>query len=490
MINKIPGIIGLLLGVSAIVVASVYPAKTLETTLIAVAASVLLIWFLISRVEAFKTFSARRTAYLRLNTLLMIVFFIFIVILLNLIIRQYYLRYDYSSEKKYSLAPQSEVVAKNIDHDVQVMFFGTESAREFKRMFNMLESYRYLNKKIVYDMYDLDRVPLIANKYGVNDYNTVVVRSGDKTVTAKGVDEETLTNLLIRVTRKKSLKIGYLEGHNEHPLRDESRNGYSVIARKMEDIGYRVEPVSLLSSGGVPWDTDVLIIAGPGAMMTDEENRMLSDYRNRGGKFLILINSPDQLRHFLASLGLEVSRYPVYDPVNVAGTDPSVPLVTRYYASPVTRNFGLSTVYPGAYEVNLVSRDVGYKYEIFARSSRESWFEMNGDGIRQKEEEDGRQVIGAVLSHKDELMKVVVFGDSDFASNAYVSVSGNKSLFLNAVNWLAGEGAFTEVSPGKKDFIPMFITDEQSKLLRFIPLGIPLIIVIAGTLVWYRRRAL
>lgn len=35
--------------------------------------------------------------------------------------------------------------------------------------------------------------------------------------------------------------------------------------------------------------------------------------------------------------------------------------------------------------------------------------------------------------------KLVVFGDVDFASNAYLNLSGNSDLFLNTVSWLAEE---------------------------------------------------
>jgi len=340
MVNRIIGITGFFLGVATIVIATVYPARTAEITILAIAASGLLIWFFISHFDVLRNFSSRRTAYLRLNTVLMIVFFIFIVTLLNLIANQYYFRYDYSTAKKYSLAPQSRVVAKNIDSEIKVMFFGIERSKEFKTMYNLLESYRYLNRNIVYEMYDLDRVPLIAKKYSVKDYNTIVVTRGDRVTADIGADEQTITNILIRATRERVLNIGYLTGHNEHPLREDSRSGYSRIAGMMEDLGYNVHPVNLLSEGGVPWKTDVLIIASPEEALTDRENEMLLEYRKRGGKFLILINSPRQLRPFLGSLGLGVSKYPIYDAQNVAGTDPSAPVVTKYYNSPVTRNFG------------------------------------------------------------------------------------------------------------------------------------------------------
>jgi hypothetical protein len=74
----------------------------------------------------------------------MVVFFIFIVVLLNLIIRQYYLRYDMTSLKKFSLSQQGEKVALGIKDDVHIDFFGVEGNQEFKRAGELLEAYRYV----------------------------------------------------------------------------------------------------------------------------------------------------------------------------------------------------------------------------------------------------------------------------------------------------------------------------------------------------------
>jgi len=147
----------------------------------------------------------------------------------------------------------------------------------------------------------------------------------------------------------------------------------------------------------------------------------------------------------------------------------------------------------GVYEVrnNPKVNMAGLRYEFLIWSSNDAWFEMNGDGIKQKDEEEGNMVFAVLIAHVEELMKVIVFGDSDFASNADINVGGNTDLYLNVSNWLLGEGGFVQVSAPKSEFIPMFVTVEQARILRIIiTIGIPLVIIIAGTVVWYRRRAL
>lgn len=493
MINRLVGILGLIFGVSALVVGSLYPAKTVVTSAFALTGFVLLSFFFISHFEAFKTFSRKRSSHLKINTVLMVVFFVFIIVLLNLIIRQYYFRYDMTSIRKFSLSPPGKKVALSIQDEVNINYFGVEGNMEFKRASELLEAYRYLNKHIVYELHDLDRAPLLANKYDVKDYGTFVVESAGKVVQAAGVNEQTVTNLLISGTRKNILNVRFLEGHGEKDISDDGRQGYSTIAGKLKDIGHNVSSLNLISTGTVPIDTDLLVIVSPESELSEQEYTMLSDYKARGGKLLVLIDNPNQMRSYIVSFGLKTSQYPVYDPVNVAGTDPSTPLVRRYFKNPVIGDFSLTTVFPGVHEVrnNSKVRMEGLSYTILIISSRDAWFEINGDGIMQKDEEEGNQAFAILVSQENELMKLIVFGDSDFASNAYINVGGNADLFIVVTNWLLGEGGLVQASAPKSEFIPMFVTVEQARFLKLlIPIGIPLIIIIAGTAVWYRRRSL
>ena len=493
MINKLVAIIGLILGIGALVVGSLYPTKTVVIVVLALAGTVLLSVFFITHFEALKAYSRKRSSHLRLNTVLMVVFFVFITVLLNLTIRQYYFRYDMTSIGKFSLSSQGETVAKRIESDVRIDYFGIDGNSDFIRAEELLEAFRYLNKHVIYELHDLDRSPLLARKYNISNYGTFVADSGRKILKAEGIGEQMLTNLLIRVTRKSTQKIRFLEGHGEKRINDNGRSGYSSVAEKLRAIGHDVASLNLLSEGEIPQDTDLLVIPSPQSELSSDEYIMIEEYRSKSGKLLVLIDSPKQMKNYLLSLGLKTSEYPVYDPVNVAGTDPSTPLVNRYFRNPVIGDFSLTTVFPGVYEVrnNPKVNMEGLSYEFLVRSSRDAWYEMNGDGIMQKDEEYGNMVLAIMIAHAEELMKIIVFGDSDFASNAYLNVGGNTDLFLVVTNWLLGEGGLAQVSAPQSEFIPMFVPVEQARLLKIIiTIGIPLVIIIAGTVVWYRRRAL
>lgn len=490
--NIVVGSTGLLLGICSLVCAVFFPSNSALTAGLAMLSLMLLFWLSIVNRHEINCLARKQSTVLRLNNAAMIVLFLFSVIMVNLILRQYYFRVDISSSHHYTLAPQSNLVANSLDREVEILFFGTEGSKEFQRVHDLLEMYRYLNKKIVYSLYDLDRVPLKAKEFQVTDYNTLVLRSADRTISSKGAGEEAITNLLIRGTRRKALTVRYLLGHNERTLSETDRDGYGKIIGQLSAQGFQVQPLDLKGADLKVGDTDLLIVAAPKVEMPNDEYRKVWRYLEDGGKALVLVDGPDQADQLIRGIGVSASPEPVYDARNVAGSDPASPLVTSYPDTPITRGFGLSTVYPGVHALRYrEGLMLDYKFEPLVMTSDENWLEKHGNRTREADEADHPLTIAAIVSHPNKLMKVVIFGDSDFVSNTYLGVAGNANLFLNTVSWLCGEGSLISVAPVKTEFVPMIISDRQSRLIALLaPVGVPLFIFAAGAVIWFKRRRL
>lgn len=495
MLNRSSIIIGIAgggLGLLALAYASIYPAHTFIIAVMATIALLLIGWFVRSWLPQMRGSFRRQATYLRINNLMVLVLALFSVVLTNLIVKQYYHRSDFSTTRRFTLSQQSSLVARSVERETEIMFFGAEGGKEQRRMRELMEMFRYLNKRITYTFYDLDRSPLKAKEFNVVEYNTLVFRSGEKTAVARGADEETVTNLIIRGMRRKAIIIGYLQGHNEHTLSTTERDGYGKVAGQLTAQGYTVKTVDLRGETINPTLIDLLVIAAPKVELAGQEYDILWDFREKGGKLLVLVDGPDQLAPFLKTFGLHISASPVYDISNVAGTDPSSPLVNSYVDTPITRNFGLSTVFPGVHAIeHKENMMLGFRFDPFVSTSAGNWFETNGNYRKDPDEIAHPQPIAAAVSHPEKLVKMVIFGDSDFATNAYSGVAGNANLFINSVNWLCGEGALVSMAPAKVEFVPMVVSEQQARILRVIaPVGAPLFFVIAGIVVWLRRRRL
>lgn len=91
-----------------------------------------------------------------------------------------------------------------------------------------------------------------------------------------------------------------------------------------------------------------------------------------------------------------------------------------------------------------------------------------------------------------ETAKLVVIGGSTFVNNMYVNLLGNKDLFLNTVNWLAGEEKLISIRPKEKQLYPfsfLFLTDRQMRIIFLTTVVIqPALVLIIGLIVYVRRR--
>jgi ABC-type uncharacterized transport system involved in gliding motility auxiliary subunit len=85
--------------------------------------------------------------------------------------------------------------------------------------------------------------------------------------------------------------------------------------------------------------------------------------------------------------------------------------------------------------------------------------------------------------------RVVVFGDSDFATNAYGGVPGNPNLFANAVSWLAQQENLIAIRPKAPDDRRVTMTARQQQMVAVTSvLVMPLLVFAAGIYTWWRRR--
>jgi WD40 repeat protein/ABC-type uncharacterized transport system involved in gliding motility auxiliary subunit len=129
------------------------------------------------------------------------------------------------------------------------------------------------------------------------------------------------------------------------------------------------------------------------------------------------------------------------------------------------------------------------------QTSTQSWGETNPVAGVAQDEADLPGPLTLAASSEDSLGggRVVVVGDADFASNTALQQEsfGNLDLFINAVNWLTEEEELINILPRSTGFR----TFERlaDPIVALIGLSgtclLPIIVVMAGLMVWMQRRA-
>jgi hypothetical protein len=85
--------------------------------------------------------------------------------------------------------------------------------------------------------------------------------------------------------------------------------------------------------------------------------------------------------------------------------------------------------------------------------------------------------------------RIVVLGDSDFMTDLDIANAGNAVLAGNAFNWLAARDTLVGIPPRDVEQVSLFLTQQQMRnLLLLVLVVMPGAAILAGILVWRRRR--
>ncbi len=180
------------------------------------------------------------------------------------------------------------------------------------------------------------------------------------------------------------------------------------------------------------------------------------------------------------------------------GAGPEIPLVSQYGTHAITERFNVMTFFPLARSIAPAEEvEGGLNVTDLLTTSAQSWGESDLDnteaGFDPEQDLGGPVTIGVVITKnldENEKTRLVVFGDSDFASNSFFGQAGNGNLFLNTVSWLAEDESFISVRPKVPEDRRLTLTQSQGRITFYISLVLlPLSIVAAGISVWMKRRS-
>jgi len=261
--------------------------------------------------------------------------------------------------------------------------------------------------------------------------------------------------------------------------------------------------VDLLREPRVPPGCTVLLVPGPTVGFSGAADRAVSAWVEQDGRLLLLADPAAEepvLEDLLADLAIRVERGVVFegDGSNVVGGDVTAPIVTRYpSASPVTRRLA-PTFFPLVQAV-LVGEpdDDALTVATLATTSDTSYLERDPvtPEFDPRHDVGGPVPIAAVAdrSRVDGVdvrrTRVMVVGDVDFASDAFLDEAGNAQLVRQAVAWLAESEDLVAISPNLPADRPLRLTDARLTYARLLTVGvIPALFLLAGALVWALRR--
>jgi len=472
----------------------------------------------------------------KLDRILSLLLAVVVVVLINIIALTNSARVDLSSRQFYKLSERTIGLLKGLDKTVKVYVLFHKDDRLRTDIENLLDEFQYYSRNVEVEWVDpssdMSRAKELAKKYSFNTANVVVFVSDGRHIIKKVSDiaafkkeknrkepvysafkgEQAFFSAIQELLQEKRPAAYFLVGHGEHRLKEFGNTGYSRIGMAMLNDNIDLKELLLTNKERVPKDAGVLIIAGPRKRLHPAEVEMIEEYLKRSGRVLVMLNAMNTtgLEPMLRRWGVKLRNDIVIDPENtLKGSDV---YVKTYYKHPITEGLGgVVTRFYLPRSVEPVDKQMANKKDgletvsELAITSKKSWSEMqfNKSSTRRVRfdpntpDQMGPCCLALAIEHGAEQKilnvqiqpsRMVVIGDADFVCNNFLS-GGNQDFYMSALNWLLDREELMVVAPKPLDEVKLNINQKQlGQLFILNVVVIPLIAVIGGLLIWFRRR--
>jgi hypothetical protein len=499
-----------------------------------------------------------------------------IAVALNVLAHRYDERIDLTEAGTYTLSDETEKIVRALDRPVEVVAFVSEATPEKGRIDELLASYKALSDKLTVRDLDPIRHPMEAEQHKItSDLATVILVSGsDQQRVENTVNEEAITNAIVRLTSGTAHRICTTIGHRELDGEDDfSPSGMGAALTKLRGLNYKVDKVNLArdplqgrrpddpeneADSGENGPCEVLIAADPQTDFLPMEREIVARFVAEGNAFLLMLDPTHApaLAKDMARYGILVDDDIVVEDnpdMQVAGMDASYIVLdsATFDYHPLTEGLKGMVLFRVARSVRKApvegadpAASTGFKVQEVAKTSVHGWGEITLDMSKALQPDPGEDILGPVpllvVSEVEDASriqvgattmgadqaasdypsilaqvegrgsgsgaaaaptapaftpkaggKVVVFGDSDFASNQLVDQLTNKDLLLNTIAWMVGEEDQLAVRSKGGEGQTLTMTVGQSLVVWLLSVLVaPGVAMLGALLTWRMRRAL
>lgn len=440
---------------------------------------------------------------------------------------------DLTEDKLFTLTDESKEQVKNIDKDINIYFVGYS---DDDSTLDLAKQYTKANDKIKVESVTSTDRPDLVEKYGIETSSQgIIVESGNQykvlasndlytydytTYETISVAEEKLTAAIKSVAVEELPKVYFLSGYSSFSL----NSGMQYLNMYLQNEVNEVKTLDILSEGKVPDDCNTLVILSPEKDFDDIATTAITDYINKGGNILWLNAAMAQdkdlnnVNKILAMYGVnpfEVGIIRETDSSKMVSNSPDLIMPEIQYADATSKLYDSEgVIFINATKINTVDDDTLDNLNVtkteLIKTSENAYFRTNfsiSSDSAQNEEEKNAFLIGAqfdktILEENNETgeskieSKLIIYGENYFVSDyqltqttstPMVAYRQNKDLVLNSIAYLSDreEDITVRKSTGS---ITYTATEQENRIILAIITVVPLLIIVAGIVVWINRR--
>ncbi len=453
-----------------------------------------------------------RTAAYGVNSIITVLLVLGIVGVINFLGSRYPLKKDFTQSKVHTLSDQSIKITQSLKSPLKVTFFAKLQQKEQFRP--ILENYKAINPKFEVEFVDPDREPNRAKLAGIKKYGTLLLTYGTRESKVEDMSEEKITNAMIKILKDKSPTLCAITGHGEKSFDSQDAEGYQTVKKSLLEQAYLVKDVNIIQETKIPDSCDAIAVLGPTKSFLEPEAKALREYLNNGGRAVIAIDvnlkgteSSPELVSILENWHTKPMTALVVDPLSrMFGVDASVSIIATFNRTQaITKDFQANCVFPFTRPLEIVSNPPpSLNVQWLAQTTPKSWavtdFKQLAKGeVSYHEGKDQHGPLNAAIAVDGKLKdskaprntRLVIFGSSFFATNSGSRNAGNLDFFLNSVSWAMEDESLISIrakeeAPGKIE-----LSQKAASAIGLLTIFvIPLLIAVAGVVIWVYRRKL
>ncbi len=488
----------------------------------------IVLWAVMSPRE-FRAFVSGRQARYSTSAVFGALLLIGIVVLVYVVLQRAVIVLDMTQGQRYSISDETRNILRQITRPIQITGFYSPrvlSQREIDDQFFRLYE-EGSDGKISRNYIDPDEQPAMAQKFGITSDGEVFLSylNTDGSIDFNSVSrlprsesqERDMTEAISRLLISGTLTVYFDQSHAERDPLSAEPQGLSGINNGIRESGLITYPISIsdlaTSGGNIPDTASAVILARPTTDFSEAEIGVIDRYLQKGGALFImadvLFNQDAFLRydglfnHYLwEHFGIRALDAAVVDEASHGQTLLDIVSAAIYPENDIARRLDQQnspTLFKIARPVEVSTtpaEDVPNGKVIM--SSPQSYGETDLKTLGETETykfDQGVDIPGPLSTvawayNRATGAKVLLIGDSDFATNSLVQTGGNGILFTDGLSWLTGFSDRINFAPqAYGTSTPVIFVDGQTlDIISFITvILLPGLVFAIGLGIWIRR---
>lgn len=427
---------------------------------------------------------------------------------------RYHAETDVTGNANNSLSQASQKLLESLPDKIQLTAYIKKDPSLRSQIAQLVARYKRHKADLALTFIDPDSQPEKTRELNIDAAGVIIVEYQGRSEKLNFIDESSLTNALLQLANADERWVTFLTGHGERSPDGIANFDLGQFGKELDRRKIKAQAINLATMPDIPGNSALLVLTAPAVPLLPAELELVKRYIRQGGNLLLLTDPGNHHLDAIAQL-LGLRQLPgtlVDSSSKLYGiNDPSFVLASDYPPHPITQGFKTITVYPVTAALE-IGEETDFQAVELLKSASQSWTEtgpiagkilFDADG----DEKQGPLAFAYALTRpstssgpgspepsrrakgKTFEQRIVVVGDGDFLSNAYLGNVGNLDMGLRMINWLIHDDRFID--------IPAKIATDKSLQLSQISVAvigfgflvvIPLLLMGTGFYIWRKRK--